>query len=150
MKANGTSASSTNSTSPANRSKAIGSPPFAAHCAQGIGTYGTVGRNGKHRNIGASNITNRNCSVGSSSRLPQEQLRRRERISSVQIRPPQPNFLFFQQLPLNHNHPNLRFLLQPFDARNEATLPFCKVLASRDSTRFNERVYGAKVNPKFS
>jgi hypothetical protein len=38
--------------------------------AQGIGTYGTHRRNGRHRRIDISNITNPRCSVASSTRLP--------------------------------------------------------------------------------
>jgi len=58
---------------------------------QGIGTYGSVGRNGEHERIALRNITDRNYPVAPSSRLPQEQLRRREMISSVQSGPSNPN-----------------------------------------------------------
>jgi hypothetical protein len=38
-----------------------------------LGIYGTVGASGRYRNIDASNITNLNCSVDSSNRLPRVQ-----------------------------------------------------------------------------
>jgi len=45
--------------------------------AQGIGAYGSVGRNGtngRHRGISVSNITNPNFSANWSSNLPHEQM----------------------------------------------------------------------------
>ena len=41
--------------------------------AQGIGTYGTLGRNGRHRTIDVSNITKPDCSDDPSSCLPRQQ-----------------------------------------------------------------------------
>jgi hypothetical protein len=50
-------------------------------CAQGIGTYRADGRNGRHRSIDVSNITNPNCSVASSTRLPRKQVLRARKMS---------------------------------------------------------------------
>jgi len=51
------------------------------------------GGNGRHRSIDASNITNPNCSVDSSNRLPVSRSTA-PLISSVQIQPPQPQQTF--------------------------------------------------------
>ena len=53
--------------------------------AQGIGTYGTLGRNGRHRSIEVSNISNPNGSVTSSRRLPHEQARNRPGLANESV-----------------------------------------------------------------